>query len=561
VYIDSSRYGFPILLSFRPQSAPSWPVLAKLCELLAPVVLHSTTPLDPAGDRATTDSVDRLRHLAGEGALKLWNGGFAGAPTPILTTAELDWERCWGQTNRWGTGLEQILETHTEAYYPNGLVPAQARVLSDRARMPICGGYRPGDREPIRDLFTFEDGRWTRRTVLVLDGNTRFVPKEAIDLVHLIVDGADPSPLPDFVESLAGRINASASRGDTRENGNAPPGCARLVNGIDTRYDASLLLASAVAARRRREIQGVTERTRTVLWETANIPENARETDGTSPEVIRELQGMTSGLTEIVEGPVRARFAAGRPAGLTIDGHDVLLPIRSQGWARPIQGRRPRTIWLEGDAAAWFTTFTTRGIQERSRLVLGDTAATLSVGIRSTISEELPALRIHLEISVPADPPAVPWLIEPIQLPLAWFSDDTKIRIESLGIPGVAESCTFRAEDLPLSLPGSALRITVADRSILVAIDGTAPQGFFSLSLGAPAEGRRSRSTARRRRDERILWFNPAFSIRGDIPQELAGSQIAATYLITHGSHDPAVLRRLSEQEELPLRWTTVPLD
>lgn len=560
MYIDNSRYGFPILLSVRSQSAPSWSDLAEFCESLAPVVLHSAASIEPGVDRATTDAVDRLRHLAAKGALKLWNGGFAGAPTPILTTAELDWERCWGQTNRWGTGLEQILETNAEAYYPNGLVPAQARTLSDRARMPICGGYRPGDREPIRDLYTFEDGRWTRRTVLVLDRHRGFVPEEAIDLVHLIVDGADLSPLHDFFETLAGRIDASASRGDTRENGNAVPGCARLANGIDTRSEASLLLASAVAARRRREIQGVIERTRTVLRETADIPENARETDGTSPEAIRELQGMTSGLTEIVEGPVRARFAAGRPAGLTIDGQDVLLPIRSQGWARPIQGRRPRTIWLEGDAAAWFTTFTTRGIQERSRLVLGDAAATLSVGIRSTISEELPALRIHLEISVPADPPAVPWLIEPIQLPLAWLSEDTEIRIEPLGIPGGAESCALRGEDLPLSLPGSALRITVADRSILVAIDGTAPQGFFSLSLGAPAEGRRSRSIARRRRGERILWFNPAFSICGDIPQELAGSLIATTYLITHGSHDPAVLRGLSEQEELPLRWTTARL-
>lgn len=555
MYIDNSRYGFPIVISIRSVLSGSVNQLVEFCEALAPVILHATTPEAPPDESENADALERLRRLAEAGSVVLWNGGLAGAPTSVLTNAELDWERCWGRTNRWNTGLEQILGTDTAAFFPNGVVAASAPSLADRAGVPICGGYRPGDQGPIRDLFVYENDRWNRWSALVVRGENRPEPATSFDLVHLIMDDGDYTDLTGYLTSIASHRDSMPRDQETVHGTDGFPGCTRLINPLDTRPEVTLLLASAVAARLRQETQGVTERTRAVLLGTVGDAGREGGPEGTPPEVVRELQGMTSGLTEITEGPVHARFAAGRPAGLAIDGEEVLLPVRSQGWARPIEGRRPRTIWLEGDAAAWFTTFATRGIQERSHLTLGESGPTLSVGIRSTVSEDLPALRVHVEVSFPAGIPAGPWSIEPIQLPIASVRDDTEIGVETIGNHAVAARCAYRVTDLPLSVPCSALRVSVEDRSVLVAIDGSAPQGLFSLSLGAPAEGRRIRKPAKHQTGGRILWFNPTLSIHGEIPSELAGSRIGATYLITHGSHDPELLRRLSEREELPLSW------
>lgn len=558
MHIDNSRYGFPIIISIRSRLSGSLTGIADLCEALAPVVFHSTTPEAAPDESATIDGVARLRGLAAGGALTLWNGGFAGAPTPVLTTAELDWERCWGRTNRWNTGLEQILETDAAAMFPNGLIPATAPPLAERARRPICGGYRPEEVGSVRDLFFYDADGWSRRSALVVDGENRPATATSFDLVHLIVDEGDHTALPEYLASLSTYRDPSDEDHRATPAKDDAPRCTRLINGIDRRGEIPLLLSSAVASRVRHETQGVTERTRAVLIGTAGLPGTTGSPDGSPVEVVRELQGMTSGLTEISEGSVHARFAAGRPAGLKIDGREVLLPVRSQGWARPIDERRPRTIWLEGDAAAWFTTFTTRGIQERSHISLDAGNSTLSVGIRSTVSEDLPALRVHVEVSFPATLPETPWSIEPIQLPIASVFDDTEIGVEMIGSPGAVTGCTYRTTELPLSFLGSALKIAVDGRSILVAIDGTAPPGLFSLSLGAPSESRGIRR-ATARTGERILWFNPTLSVHGVVPPELAGTRLGATYLITHGSHEPEVLRRLSEREELPLSWVMSP--
>lgn len=517
-----------------------------------------TTPDEAPKTETEREAVKQLRRLAGAGAITLWNGGYAGAIASILTIAELDWERCWGITNRWGTGLEQILETEVHAFFPTGLTPGRAAWLEERARMPVCAGYPAAVGSAASRLHVMENGSWTTLAATVVTDELGLEGSgggNAFDLLHLITDGREGSAetLVEFVRRIA-EVRTERGRSDEGRSPSASPGCAHFSIGDRRSTDAAVVTTSAVASHTRKHTQGVTERTRAVLLRAGCDRENAPTPNASLPEVVRELQGMTGGLTELSEGTLRARFAAGRPAGLTIGEATVLLPIRSQGWARALEGKRPKTTWLEGDAAAWFTTYSTRGIQESSHLQLGKEGAVFTVGTRSTVSEELPALRVHVEISFPEELPKGPWAIEPMQLPIASITERSVITVTSVGEVGHNSERALTIEDFPCTLISSAIRITIDERAIVCALDGTGivPAGLFTLSLG---EGGHRRNR-RRAEEERLLWFNPTISIHGAIPTELAGTRIAATYIITEGSHDPSLLRRLSGSDETALLWT-----
>lgn len=560
MYIDNSQYDFPIIVSNRSRKRSSVPEIAELCEALAPAVLHMTALEEAPKTRAERAAMKRLRRLVENGSLTLWNGGFAGAPATLLTTAELDWERCWGLTNRWDTGLEQLFESPAAAFFPNGVVAANAVWIEDRARMPICGGYRDTESNPLRPIYILEGGRWSTLSALMVTDDQRPATNRAFEIVHIATDGRNGTS----AELLALIRSISASRrqtgsGSDGTNGTGSiidiPPFTRLVNGLDLRSEASILVASAVATVLRGQVQGVSERAREVLLGSRGSTATAAPPAEMRPEVVRELQGMTGGMTEIIETFLRARFAAGRPAGLTIDSHEILLPIRSQGWAQALNGGRPATVWLESDAAAWFTTFSTRGIQESSHLSLTPEGPTITVGTRSTVSEQLPALRVHVEVSFPDELPDGRWAIEPIQIPIAFFAESTEIEVLAISDPGREITDRLSVRDLPCTIFASALRITTGKQTILCAIDGAAATGMFFLSPGAPSRDGRTRRMSRSDTSRRILWLSPTISIRGTIPPELAGTSIGATYLIADGSHDPALLRRLSERDEVALSW------
>ncbi len=539
--IQRSQLGLPVILSVSNPEPSSLDDIATLCATLAPVVLH-TSALTIAPRSADRKALGRLKKIARDGGITFWNGGYRAASAALLTTGELDWERAWGATNRWGTGFGSLLDLSVSALFFDGLTPERAEVLAARTGLPVCAGYA-GANAP---LALFVNTSWKSITTARVRHDAPSIDRDGCDAIHIVFAPGSSETLLSRSREIAAKYRRTEEGSPFQDHGGRViPSMAYSING-DKPPSLPIVVRSATIHRCRKTVSGVHERSQTVLDRAALTSVPRADTDDSHSDVVRELQGMTSGITEIRDGTVEARFAAGRPAGLTIGGTEVLPPIRAQGWARSQSIRRPPTTWLQNTAGAWFTTYENRGIQESAQLEIGTTGSKIDIAVRSTVPDSYPALHLGVDVSFPAEIPPGQWSIEPLQFPIARMTAEVPITIDVHGADMVGRRTSITLDSLPRTFVASSVGFEIEGRRSIWTVAGNASVAAFTLSCS---------SVGRRRHAHHVVWLSPVFSIVGEIPEYLADTVLATSFVIGTGAIDPIELLRLAPSGAESLVW------
>jgi hypothetical protein len=216
----------------------------------------------------------------------------------------------------------------------------------------------------------------------------------------------------------------------------------------------------------------------------------------------RELEGAGTGYFTLAEGPLRALFIGGRicgvfpwggsngdtagsaenqpsgsptgpPAGTPAVNSAAMNGTRAQGHLRigsvPSPTDSPRrdsgeVHYLETIASAWFSSGTTRGVQERAGLPGG-----IVVDNEAVIFDGVPALLFGQSVSLPENPVQEAEELVLFEIPLGSAGDAHGIAAERL--PG--DEVSWRV--YPSNDPGAERELCLSSRHLVVASSGVGP--------------------------------------------------------------------------------------
>lgn len=517
----------------------------------AVLTVHMSCPDPILLSGETREAFELLRKSADGESLRLWSGGWSGAPAALLTREELEWEYRWSETNEEGTGLEQLLRRTPESSFPYRATPAQAAHLAHVTGRPVCGGYAsPPLFGSIRSLWIHHTGHWASIPARVLDASRPVaVPSDAsgeaglFHLVHFQEEIQDPARLVDQLLSLPPPLGFVPEREDR-----PPPPIFSAPASLGS--PVLLNTGPATASPLRKAARLNRDRTREVLATLSPQRNGARPVAGTRPvagvlaggpgasreyRTPEEFQGSTEGHLMMNEGPLTVRFASGRIAGITGERDGSTPARRAAGYLRERGKRIPRTSYLQTENAAWFSGPRFRGVEEKAFLVPpgGNGDHRFDLHTTALLSERLPGVLLSYALRFPRVTPEEDFSIALMQIPLMETEAPREATIEILDSEGTLSTFPLPPE------PGSW---TIAARLARFPLNGG---GSLWIGSADPAQPTVIAMQVELARGEKgfLLSLDPLFRYDGVLPGETAGTLITGTLIIAPGSTAPETLQ------------------
>lgn len=491
-----------------------------------------------SGDDDAQQLFHHMREAAHEGTIRIWSGGFSGAPAVFLTDEELEWECRWSETNADGTGLVQRTRHAAQLFFPRCAAPDQVAAVAQTLRRPVCGGYeelpRPGDTQP---LWIHDGENWGSLPVRFLDG-TSTIPgsDEVASVPHVALHFRSSSPLPDPAR-LAEQIASWCKRYPGAQG--TFPGQPRPVTAfaetIPLLAAAELHATAPAVSSLRRSARLNRDRTRDILLTIAPHRNGYRPgPPGTAapapPRTAETFQGSTDGHLMMEDGGLTVRFAGGRIAGLS-DDRGSTVPRRALGYLRTGDAGLPRTSYLATDRAAWFTAPKVRGVEEHAVLIPpGQSERPFELLTRTLCGELIPGVLLSYVLTIPSALPRYRCTISLMGIPVSWCDPHEETVLETVDSEGRVGTRL---------LPGGPGRWTVFATLIRVPV-GTGP-GFW-IGSGEPP----GYSTVIPIHVEKtwhgtrlLLSVDPVFHCAGTVPENLAGNRISGSIIMASGGRKP----------------------
>jgi len=483
----------------------------------ARVIIHaSRTLLGDGGGSTRRRSPKKLRSLMADGRVGAWIAGLSGEAFDLLRPCEVD-----DIVARRGG----VVGTIGRRFFPHRIRRDQVDTLI-AGEVPLCIGYprvpRPGTVSVLQVWDPPRDGGTGWISVPTLHIRTDDIPpkdpeqppsrlpsrtgetaEEAIGIVHLVLPRGDATTVakgvrtrfPDVwagvVEGFPGRAATSSDSPPDRRrtmwvSGVAPyaPGrepailaaLDRLRCGYDEAPDDGSRIPGAAA-----DADTVVDR---ILRRRRDVSTGPGGTGTT-----RELEGAGTGYFTLSEGAFRVLFIGGRICGVFPRGDSpgspedtppgggaIMNGTRAQGHLRvaAADSRAGGTggtgevsgvvHYLETVASAWFSSGTTRGVQERAALPGG-----IVIDSEAVMVDGVPALFLTQSVVVPENPIEGARELVLFEIPLGSVGSAQGIAAEYL--PGDEVTCRIAPSDDP----EAEREIVLSARHLVVAPSGTRP--------------------------------------------------------------------------------------